>query len=112
MHPVHTALPGLLRDITGTLRVESNGCFTLEFDEGERRWVIWPRDTTQEGDVVILSNGENVGDGDRLVSMGALTDAIDLPEWSITDGYLRSFGAFCEADQQGIVIVDRVRRDI
>jgi hypothetical protein len=110
-HPVHTALPDSLRDLTGTLRVEPNGCFTLDLDEGDRRWVIWPRGAAQEGGRVILPDGDDVGDGDRLASVGAVTDAVDLPEWSVADGYLRSVGTFCDADRRGVVIVDRVRHD-
>ena len=97
--------------VTGTLRVESNGCFTLDLDEGDQPWVVWPSGTTQEGDRVILPGGDEVGDGDRLRGDGALADADDLPEWSVSDSYFHAFGTFCGADERGVVLLDRVHRD-
>lgn len=109
VQPSDAALPGVREDVLGTLRVESNGCFTLELDGGGRPWLVWPPGATQEGAVVVLPGGDEVGDGDRLVAVGAPATAEALPGWSEPDSYFHAFGTFCEAHQRGVVLLDEVR---
>ena len=94
--------------VTGVLRVERNGCFTLEGADGARRWVLWPRDAQHDDDHVRLGDGTRVGDGAVLVGEGTFVDATALPDWS-ADGYYGSFGRFCAADELGVVVLDEVR---
>ena len=102
-------VPGARGEVTGVLRVERNGCFTLEYEDGARPWVIWPRTARHDGAEVVLGDGTAVGDGTRLVGSGARLGADALPGWDDEDTYLGSFGRFCEAGDVGVVVLDEVR---
>jgi len=103
-------VPGPRRPVSGVLRVEHNGCFTLEDAGGARRWLVWPRDARHDDDHVVLGDGTAVGDGAVLVGEGARVDAAALPDFT-SDGYYGSFGRFCGADELGVVVLDEVRAD-
>jgi hypothetical protein len=106
--PPDDPVPGARADVGGTLRVESNGCFTLESDAGDRRWIVWPAGFAADGDAVRLAGSQRAGDGDRLAGVGADVDASALPAWTDVDSYFHSFGVFCDADRLGVVVLDEV----
>lgn len=106
--PRDRPVPGERTDVEGVLRVESNGCFTLELEDGARRWVVWPPGTGMDDDGVVLGRSSRVADGDRLTGTGALVDAAALPDWENADSYFRAFGSFCEAGETGVVVLDVV----
>lgn len=93
--------------IEGVLRVASNGCFDLELPDGREPWVIWPDGAAQD-DVHVLLGNDSWTDGDALVGVGAVVPADALEDWSSTDGYIHSFGDFCEAGERGVVVLDTV----
>src|SRR5690606_27278312 len=101
---------GARTDLSGTMHVESNGCFTWTGDdeESERRWVVWPASASHDGDRVDLGDGRSLTDGDAVVGTGLRADADVLPEWEHRDSYFFSFGTFCGADERGVVVFDEV----
>ncbi|QHT55936.1 hypothetical protein GXP71_07515 [Cellulomonas sp. H30R-01] len=102
-------VPGERTDVEGVLRVEANGCFTLELDDGTRPWIVWPEGTTMDADVVVPGT-TRATDGDRLAGRGVLVDASALPGWENADSYAHAFGAFCDAAVVGVVALDEVDR--
>lgn len=109
--PTQTAVggvPGERTEVGGVLRVEVNGCFTLELDDGSRRWVVWPDGFEHDGEGVVLARSFRALDGDRLVGEGLLVDAAALPDWENPDSYAHAFGTFCEAGDLGVVAFDEV----
>ena len=106
--PPDEPVPGARAEVSGTLRVESNGCFTLESDAGTRRWIVWPSGLEADGDVVRLGGSDAAGDGDELTGVGAEVDPSAFPQWENPDSYFRSFGTFCDADTLGVVVLDEV----
>lgn len=109
--PIHEAEPSsTVEEVSGTLRVESNGCFTLEVG-GTRPWVVWPPGSSHDGDQVLLADGEAVADGDRLTGTGTLEGADALPDWTNPDSYFHSFGTFCEAEERGVVLLTQVQTE-
>lgn len=93
--------------INGTVVTEANGCFMLAQDSGATRWIVWPPDAEQgqSGDVVV-SGGEEFADGDVITGVGALVTLADLPEGANAESYFGSFGAFCDAGESGVVVLD------
>lgn len=93
--------------INGTIDVAGDGCMNLALPTGETRWIVWPPDAEQgdSGDIV-LSGGQEFGDGDAITGVGALVTLADLPGGSDADGYFGSFGGFCDADDAGVVVLD------
>ncbi|WP_124341794.1 hypothetical protein [Cellulomonas algicola] len=102
-------VPGERSDVEGVLRVEANGCFTLELDDGTRPWVVWPAGTTMDAEAAVLGT-TRATDGDRLAGRGVLVDASALPGWENADSYAHAFGAFCDAEAVGVVALDEVDR--
>lgn len=102
-------VPGERTDVEGVLRVEDNGCFTIELDDGTRRWVVWPGGTEMDDDVAVLG-ATRATDGDRLSGRGVVVDASALPEWENPDSYGHAFGSFCDAGVLGVVALDEVDR--
>jgi hypothetical protein len=100
-------IAGARTDIEGVLRVESNGCFTLELPGGERRWVIWPEGTLQ-ADSRVTFDEVSLSDGDGLVGVGALVTPDAIPGWADFDGYTHSLGEFCDAERLGVAALDSV----
>lgn len=91
----------------GTLRVESNGCFTFEDAEatdGRRAWIVWPDTAHQDGDEVVLGSGARLGSGDDLSGTATAVDLSDLPDGSSASSYFGSFGRFCDADTRGVIV--------
>lgn len=109
--PADAALPGDRLDMMATLRVESNGCFTLDVGEGDQPWAVWPAGSRQDDDRIILVNGDEVGDGDRLLLRGAFAPAEVLPRWSAPGSLFNAHGTFCEAGERGVILVDQAERD-
>jgi hypothetical protein len=98
--------------VSGTLAVESNGCFTWSAGEGtERTWVVWPDDARHDGDGVILGSGERIVAGAQLEGVGAVVELADLPDGGNSDSYFASFGTFCSADVTGVLVLTRVATD-
>lgn len=96
----------------GTLTVESNGCFTLEGSDaadGRRAWIVWPDGAHQDGDVVVLGSGARVGSGNDLSGHATRVDLSDLPGGDSESSYFGSFGRFCGADANGVVVFADVR---
>ena len=94
--------------LEGTVVVESNGCFDLELPGGELRWIVWPEGTRlgDDGDQVVV--GElPVSNGDAITAAGAVAEADVLPGWENPDSYFASFGAFCGAEERGIVALEQ-----
>jgi hypothetical protein len=97
------------RPVSGTLAVESNGCFTWSTGEGaDRLWVVWPDDARQDGDGVILGSGERIVAGSELEGLGANVELADLPGGGNSDSYFASFGTFCSADATGVLVLTQV----
>ncbi|MDN4489876.1 hypothetical protein QQX13_03430 [Demequina sp. SYSU T00068] len=93
--------------VNGVIDVAGDGCMNLELPTGETRWIVWPPDAEQgdSGDVV-LSGGQEFGDGDAITGVGALVSLGELPDGSNADSYFSSFGAFCDADEAGVAVLD------
>ena len=108
--PAGPPLAGTRTEIRGTVRVESNGCLTLDTGSGERRWIVWPAGQEENQGRPAL-DGRLVTDGDELTGTGSVVSADALPDWSYRDSYFGSYGAFCGAGQKGIVVLDDVVRD-
>jgi hypothetical protein len=98
--------------VSGTLAVESNGCFTWStHDRADGPWVVWPDDAKQDGDAVILGSGERIVAGAALEGVGAIVELVDLPDGSNPDSYFASFGTFCSADSTGVLVLTKVGTD-
>jgi len=92
---------------SGTLRVESNGCFTFEESDtadGRRPWIVWPDTASHDGSTVVLGSGARLGQGDDFSGHAVHVDLTDLPDGSNESSYFGSFGRFCEADASGAVL--------
>lgn len=91
----------------GTLRVESNGCFTFEDSDeanGRRAWIVWPDTAHQDGSAVVLGSGVRLGQGDSLSGHATHVHLSDLPDGSNESSYFGSFGRFCDAGANGVVL--------
>lgn len=103
-----TSAPGsTLTTSLGTLRVESNGCFTFEESDaanGRRAWIVWPDTAHQDGSAVVLGSGARLGQGDRLSGHAMHVGLSELPDGSNESSYFGSFGRFCDADANGVVL--------
>ena len=98
--------------VSGALAVESNGCFTWSAGEGaDRPWVVWPDDARHDGDGVILGSGERIVAGAHLEGVGAEVELADLPDGGNPDSYFASFGTYCSADVDGVLVLTRVVTD-
>ena len=100
------------RRMSGTLALETNGCFTWRSEEGaeERPWIVWPDDARQDGDGVILGSGARIGDGDSLEVVGAVVALAVLPDGKSSSSYFGSFGPFCRADKTGALVLTDIAR--
>lgn len=98
---------GALGPVSGSMNVESNGCFTWESDDAESdgAWIIWPEDAAQDDDEVVLGSQERVGDGDHLTVNASTVKLNELPHGDDPESYLGSFGRFCGADERGVLLV-------
>ena len=107
--PADAPLDGGRIAISGTVVVQSNGCLTLDTGDGVPRWIVWPADQEVDMGQPVL-DGRVVADGDRLRGSGTKGPAGVLPDWSNADSYFASYGAFCSAEESGIVALDDVAR--
>jgi hypothetical protein len=108
--PSDASVAGPRTDIRGTVRVAENGCLLLEPDGGGRRWIVWPAgQEADQGQPVVA--GRLVRDGDVLRGRGALGTGDALPGWADPNSYFGSYGAFCSADETGVVLLDDVVLD-
>jgi hypothetical protein len=107
--PADAPLPGARTEIRGTVQVESNGCLTLDTGSGAPRWIVWPAAQEADQGQPVL-DGRVVADGDELTGTGTVASADVLPDSSDPNGYFGSYGAFCAAEQKGIVVLDDVVR--
>lgn len=97
--------------LDGSLRIESNGCMTLDDSSltGEvQAWIIWPDTAHQDGDAVILDSGSKLVDGDSIGGAGAYIDLTALPDAAEASSYFASFGRFCDAAERGVVLLTEV----
>jgi hypothetical protein len=94
-------------EIRGTVRVEDDGCLTLETGSGQRRWIVWPSDQEDDQGQPVLDD-RVVEDGDVLVGSGTELPGDALPGWMRSDGYFVSFGGFCSAEETGVVVLGDV----
>ena len=106
------AVDAAAEPLEGTVTVRANGCFDLELQDGELRWIVWPEGTRlgDDGDQLVVRDVP-VRDGDAVSGMGALAGAEALPGWENPDSYFKSFGTFCGAQEYGIVVLDQVSVD-
>ncbi|BDV31048.1 hypothetical protein [Microbacterium terricola] len=95
--------------VDGALQVETNGCFMWRADGApeDGAWIVWPEGARQDADVVVLSSGDRVGSGDGILGEGDLVTLSDLPSGADPDSYFGSFGAFCGADERGVIVLER-----
>jgi hypothetical protein len=107
--PDDAPLAGERTAVRGTVRVESNGCLTLDTGTGAPRWIVWPADQGGDRGQPVL-DGRVVGHGDALTGTGAELPADALPDWEKGDSYFASFGTFCSVERIGIVVFDDVAR--
>lgn len=99
--------------LSGTLIVESSGCFTLDNSArtgGRRAWIVWPETARQDDDEVVLGSGRRIGQGARLNLAGAYVDLASLPDGDDPSSYFGSFGLYCSADDSGVIVLTRVDR--
>ena len=98
--------------LAGTLRVESNGCFTWSDASGaedlDGAWIVWPAEARQDGDAVVLGSGARVGENDDIDVVGAAVELDDLPDGANHDSYFGSFGGFCDAGEHGVLVLTEV----
>jgi hypothetical protein len=91
---------------SGALSVASNGCFMWSSDDdADGAWLVWPAEARQSDDGVILGDGEQVGDGDRLEAIGSLVALSDLPDGGNPDSYFGAYGGFCGAGERGVLVI-------
>jgi uncharacterized protein YfaP (DUF2135 family) len=107
--PADAPLVGTRTEIRGTVRVEANGCLTLDTGNRAARWIVWPAGQEEEQGQPVLA-GRVVADGDEVTGSGAEMSAAVLPGWSNDSSYFRSYGSFCAAGERGIVVLDDVAR--
>jgi len=108
--PADETLAAARTDLSGTLHVESDGCFTWQGEDGLHRWVVWPRGAGQDmsDGARVRVGGRLLGEGDEVAGSGTLAEASVLPGWSDENSYFGSFGRFCDADVRGIVVFHEV----
>ncbi len=95
--------------LSGTLAVETNGCFTWDAADASSAehgaWIVWPASAEQDADSIMLWSGEFVTAGDALAGVGGVVTLGDLPDGANPDSYLAQFGAFCGADERGVLVL-------
>jgi|GEM_PF-5167535 len=84
-------------DARSAVIVEEKGCFAIETDAGERLWVVWPEGSRlgAAGHTVILADGVEVNNGDRVALTGWITTRSSLPQGEQHDSMWGESAAFC-----------------
>ena len=97
--------PDAQESIAGTVIVADDGCFHLETESG-RRFVVWPSGTQQDGAVVRLPDGRELGQGDPISGRGWLLEAAEaVAAADEPDGYLAAVIGFCADDGESLAVL-------
>jgi len=95
------------RALTGQLRLESNGCWTIVID-GVSRLVVFPSDFAKPADDGSVLVGEDyvARSGAEVDARGAVVPAAGFP--GVPDGFWGNYLAFCDPIEREFVVLDEV----
>lgn len=98
-----------VQSLRGRLDVASDGCAVWRPDGalriGAQAWIVWPDGSSREDEGHFLVDGERVSDGDTLEVTAGLIQLRDIPEGADPQSMLGSHGAYCDADDNGVLLV-------
>ena len=112
-----------LKDVTGldittsalrrVLHVSDQGCFTLDVmaptdRPGDGLWIVWPDDAAQHDKAVNLPGGVELTEDSRINANGVVSALNDVQRGSDKDSEIGSFGRFCGADTNDVVVLQDV----
>ncbi|WP_210508134.1 hypothetical protein [Naasia sp. SYSU D00057] len=91
--------------VAGTVLVADDGCFHLDTEAG-RRFVVWPVGTQQDGALVRLPDGRELGQGDPVSGRGWQLEAAEaIAAADGPDGYLATVIGFCADDGEPLAVL-------
>ncbi|CAN5859181.1 hypothetical protein BH23ACT4_BH23ACT4_02770 [soil metagenome] len=94
--------------LTGTLHLESNGCWTIDLGDGPRL-IVFPPGFTQDaedGSVMVAPDGSAFSDGMDVDATGGIVPTDGFP--GVPDGYWGNYLGFCDPDTPEVVVVDEL----
>jgi hypothetical protein len=96
----HSAEP-----ITGTLTLDSKGCWFLNVDDVEHL-IVFPRGFTQasEGVAMVGPDGTRFAPGSAVSGSGGVVSIDGFP--GVPDGYWGGYFVFCKPDPAEVLVID------
>lgn len=93
--------------VTGTLHLQSNGCWTVDLGDGDRL-IVFPPDYTlaSDGAAMMSPGGASFGDGLDVDAIGGIVPADGFP--GVRDSFWGNYFEFCDPDASEVVVVDEV----
>jgi hypothetical protein len=93
--------------MTGTLHLQSNGCWTVDLGDGDRL-IVFPPDFTKasDGAAMVGPSGASFSDGADVDALGGIVGTEGFP--GVPDGFWGNYFQFCEAASPEIVVIDEL----
>lgn len=93
--------------LTGTLHLQSNGCWTVDLGDGDRL-LVFPPDyaMASDGTTMIAPDGTGFSDGVDVDAMGGIVPVEGFP--GVPDGFWGNYLEFCDAAASEVVVVDEL----
>ena len=93
--------------LTGSLHLQSNGCWTVDLGDGDRL-IVFPPDYTlaSDGAAMVGPSGASFSDNMDVDAIGGIVPADRVP--GVPDGFWGNYFEFCDPDASEIVVVDEL----
>ncbi|MEX0796463.1 MAG: hypothetical protein WD274_07200 [Acidimicrobiia bacterium] len=93
--------------LTGTLHLQSNGCWTVDLGDGDRL-VVFPPDYTlaSDGAAMMGPGGVSFSDGMAVDAIGGIVPTEGFP--GVPDGFWGNYFEFCDPAAAEAVVVDEL----
>ncbi len=93
--------------LTGTLHLQTNGCWTLNLGDGDRL-IVFPPDYTlaSEGEAMMGPGDVSFSDGLEVDAIGGIVPAQGFP--GVPDGFWGNHFEFCDPTGSEVVVVDQL----
>ncbi|HWB87745.1 MAG TPA: hypothetical protein VG872_00875 [Acidimicrobiia bacterium] len=95
-------------EISGTVTLEPNGCWTIDLGDG-KRLLVFPAGYTMDNELALMLSPDgqvDVGDGDLITGLGGVVSAEGFP--GVPDGFWGNYLAFCEPEIGAFAVVDEI----
>lgn len=95
-------------EVSGTVTLEPNGCWTIDLGDG-KRLLVFPAGYTMDNELALMLSPDgrvDVGDGDRIIALGGVVAAEGFP--GVPDGFWGNYLAFCGPELEEFAVVDEI----